>query len=91
MVKNPPAKQEGRFDPWVRKIPWSRRWPPTPVFMTGKPHGERSVVGYSPQGCKDSDMTEHVRRQRFLTMTLTSYRKKMYIQEFKTLKTQLVT
>ena len=83
--------QEGRFDPWVRKIPWSRRWPPTPVFMTGKPHEERSVVGYSPQGCKDSDMTEHVRRQRFLTMTLTSYRKKMYIQEFKMLKTQLVT
>jgi len=47
--------QEGRFDPWVRKIPWSRRWPPTPVFMTGKPHEERSMVGYSPQGYKDSD------------------------------------
>ena len=60
--------QEGRFDPWVGKIPWSRRWPPTPVFLPGKSQGERSVVGYSPQGRKDLDMTEHVHRQHFLTI-----------------------
>ena len=37
-----------RFNPWVRKIPWRRKWQPTPVFLTGKFHGRRSVEGYSP-------------------------------------------
>ena len=41
-----------RFDPWVRKIPWRRKWQPTPVFLPGESHGKRSLVGYSPQGCK---------------------------------------
>ena len=36
------------FDPWVRKIPWRRKWPPIPVFLPGKSHGQRSLVGYSP-------------------------------------------
>jgi len=47
-----------RFDLWVRKIPWRRVWQPTPVFLPGKSHGQRSPEGYSPQGCKESDMTE---------------------------------
>ena len=38
-------------NPWVRKIPWRRKWQPTPVFLPGKPHGQRSLVGYSPWGC----------------------------------------
>ena len=46
------------FDPWVRKIPWSRKWQPTPVFLTGKSHGQRSLAGYSPQDCKELDTTE---------------------------------
>ena len=46
------------FDPWVRKIPWSRKWQPTPVFLTGKSHGQRSLVGYGPQDRKELDMTE---------------------------------
>ena len=37
-----------RFHPWVRKIPWSRKWQPTPVFLPGASHGQRSLVGYSP-------------------------------------------
>ena len=37
-----------RFDPWVRKIPWSRRWQPIPVFLPGESHGQRSLAGYSP-------------------------------------------
>ena len=41
------------FDPWVRKI-WRRRWQPTPVFLTWKSHGQRSLVGYSH---KESDKT----------------------------------
>ena len=35
------------FDPWVRKIPWRRKWQPTPVFLPGKSHGQRSLAGYS--------------------------------------------
>ena len=36
-----------RFDPWVRKIPWSWEWQPTPVFLNEKPHGQRSQIGNS--------------------------------------------
>ena len=41
-----------RFSPWVRKIPWRRKWQPTPGFLSGKSHGQRSLVGYSPWGRK---------------------------------------
>ena len=47
------------FDPWVRKIPWRRKWQPTPVSLPGNFHGQRSLEGYSPWGCKESDMTEY--------------------------------
>ena len=40
------------FDPWVRKIPWRRAWQPTPVFLPGKSHGQRSLTGHSPWGRK---------------------------------------
>ena len=40
------------FNPWVGKIPWRKNWQPTPVFLPGKSHGQRSLVGYSPWGCK---------------------------------------
>ena len=36
------------FDPWVRKLPWRRKWKPTPVPLPGKFQGQRSLVGYSP-------------------------------------------
>jgi len=39
-----------RFNPWVRKIPWRRKWQPTPVFLPGKSHRQRSLTGYSPWG-----------------------------------------
>ena len=48
-VKNPSAvqeMQETQFNPWVRKIPWRRAWQPTPILLPGKPHGQRSLVGY---------------------------------------------
>ena len=41
-----------RFDPWVGKIPWSWKWQPTPVFLPGKSHVQRSLVDYNPWGCK---------------------------------------
>ena len=40
------------FDPRVSKIPWRRQWQPTPVFLPGISHGQRSLVGYSPWRCK---------------------------------------
>ena len=61
VVKNPFAMREtGRleFDPWVGKIPWRRAWQPTPLFLPGESHGQRSLAGYSPSGHKESDMTE---------------------------------
>ena len=36
------------FDPWVGKIPWRRKWQPTPIFLPGESHGQRSLAGYSP-------------------------------------------
>ena len=46
------------FNPWVGKILWRRKWHPTPVLLPGKSHGQRSLVGYSPCGCKELDTTE---------------------------------
>ena len=45
------------FNPWFGKIPWRRKWQPTPVFLPGKSHGQRSLAGYSPWGHKELDMT----------------------------------
>ena len=47
-----------RFDPWVGKIPWRRAWQPTPIFLPGESHGQRSLASYSPLGRKGSDATE---------------------------------
>ena len=44
---------------WVRRIPWRRKWQPTPVFLLGKSHIQRSLEGYSPWGCKEPDTTEN--------------------------------
>ena len=49
-----------RFHPWVRKIPWRWKWLPTPVFLPGESHGQRSLAGYSPWGHKELDTTEQV-------------------------------
>ena len=68
VVKNPPANAGDvkglKFDPWVEKLPWRRTRQPAPVFLPGKFHGQRSLVGYSPQGPKESDMTELVGTHR---------------------------
>ena len=61
VVKNLPAMQRWRrcgFDPWVRKIPWRRKWQPTPVFLPGKSQGQKSQVDYNPRGHKESNRTE---------------------------------
>ena len=60
MVKNLSAVQETGFDPWVGKIPWRREWLPTPVFLPGEFHEQRSPVGYSPRDHKESETTEQL-------------------------------
>ena len=57
-VKRLPAMRETGFNPWVRKIPWRRKWQPTPVLLPEKFHEWRSLVGYSPRGRKELDTTE---------------------------------
>ena len=52
------------FDPWVWKIPWRRKWQPTPVFLPGESHGQRSLAGYSPWGRKESDTTERLQNNK---------------------------
>ena len=56
MVKNLPAM----CDPWIGKILWRRKWQPTPVFLLGEFHEQRSLAGYSPWGHKELDMTEQL-------------------------------
>ena len=62
IVKNPYSNAEDirdcGFHPWVEKIPWRRAWQPTPVFLAGESHGQRSLTGYGPQDCKESDRIE---------------------------------
>ena len=58
LVKRPPAMTETGSDPWPGKMPWRRKRQPTPVFLTGKFHGWRSLAGHSPWGRKELDMTE---------------------------------
>ena len=50
-----------RFDHWVWKILWSRKWQPTPVFLPGQFYGQRSLAGFSPCSCKESGMTERLK------------------------------
>ena len=52
------------------KIPWKMAWQPTPIFLLGEGHGQRSLVGHSPWGRKESDTTEateHARTARLET------------------------
>ena len=63
MVKNPPANAGDLRDAGLilrSKIPWRRVWQPTPVFLPGEFHGQRSVADYSPWGRKELDVTEQL-------------------------------
>ena len=64
MAKNPPAVQETQGDMGSisrsGRFPQRREWQPTPVFLPGESHGQRSLVGYSPWGLKESDTTEQL-------------------------------
>ena len=62
VVRNVPAKRrrckKQGFNPWAGKIPWSRKWQPTPVSWHGKFHGQRSLVDYTPWDHKELHMAE---------------------------------
>ena len=58
------------LDPWVRKIPWRREWLPTPMFLPGEFHGQRSLAGYRPWGRKELDTTE------WLTLSLSNRKRR---------------
>ena len=64
VVKNPPASasrwKRHRFNPWIRKMPWRRVQQPTPVFLPGESHGQKSLVDYSRWGRREMDTTEQV-------------------------------
>ena len=45
--------------PPVRKIHWNQKWHPTPVFLPGEPHGQRSLAGYSPRGHSQTWLSTH--------------------------------
>ena len=60
MVKNLPAMRRPGFSPWVGKILWRRSWQPTPVFLPGEFHGQRSLEGYSARGHKELDTIEQL-------------------------------
>ena len=66
MIKNLLQCRRPGFDPWVRKVPWRRELQPTPVFLPGESHGQRSLAGYSPWCHKELNMTF------FLQMLLSS-------------------
>ena len=58
IIKNPPVMQETQVQSLVGKIPWRREWQPSPVFLPGEFHGQRSLTGYNPWGYKELDTTE---------------------------------
>ena len=60
MVKNLPAIRETRVRFLAGQIPWRRKWKPTPVFLPGESHGQRSLAGYRPRDHKESDTTERL-------------------------------
>ena len=59
------------FSPWVRNIPWRRKWQPTPVFLPGTFHGQRSLAGSSPWGCKIAGHNLPTKQQENYSETVT--------------------
>ena len=76
-----------RLDSWARKIPWRRKWQPTPVFLPGEFHGQRSLVGYSPWSCKELDMTERLT----LHFTIKWLVELLFLNDLKMLPRKIVT
>ena len=61
-------RRRGGFGPWVRKMPWKRKWLSTLVFLCGQSHGQRSLAVYSPWGHKGFDTTKHTHHRRYVAL-----------------------
>ena len=57
-----------KFDPWVRKIPWRRKWQPTPIFLPGESSGQRPLAGYTVHRMAESDAREASERARIVAL-----------------------
>ena len=75
-----------RFNPWDGKISWKRKWQPTPVFLPGKSHGQRSMVDYSPWCHKESDTTERLHFQFFFTSSTLIIHMLVYLMSQRSLR-----
>ena len=74
-----------RFDPWVGKISWRRKWQPTPLFLPGEFCGLRSLVSYSPRGHKESDTTERLlKKKKILAWFAISSSKRSFQPRYRT-------
>ena len=76
MVKNLPANAGDMGSiAGLGRFPWRRKWQTIPVFLPGESHGQRNLEGYSPQGCKELDMTErtHTHTHIFIHYTPAFY------------------
>ena len=67
------------FDPWIGKILWRREWLSTSVFLPGESHGQRSLVGYSPRGRKESDTAERLTYTHHVIYNIKENRKKVFL------------
>ena len=70
-VKSLPANVGDKFNLWIWKIPWRRKWQPTLVFLPGESHGQWSLASYSLQFHKEPDMTEETACTRLIKMFIT--------------------
>ena len=74
--------RRGKLNPWVRNIPWKRDWQPTPVFLSGKSQGQRSLMGYSLWGQRESNTTEHACNHTFVVYARHCVRGFIYLHVF---------
>ena len=75
------------LDPWVGKIPRSKKWQPTPVFLPGESHGQRNLGGYSPRGWKESAMTERLSMCTFYELLIIMIRRNKSLSLTRTFQT----
>ena len=68
------------FDPWVRMIPWSRKWQPTPVFLPGESHGQGSLVGSNPWGGSQKVRHDYTCMSSFVLKKFTSFWNTLYLE-----------
>ena len=59
-----------KFNLWVGKIPWSRKWQPTPAFLPGKSHGQSSLMGYSPWVTKSQTRLKQLSIAHIIIITI---------------------